>query len=95
MSRIDDDGSFRIEAVWKELVEYWEGDHGYVFDAAWGVEPGDLYVPAPQDWDAVTPEWMNGRRDEIVARLITRSHHNVVELPPGGVELVEWRILTA
>ncbi|MFE4951636.1 hypothetical protein ACFQ9V_16180 [Leifsonia sp. NPDC056665] len=91
---IYDDGNFRIKAVWKEVVEYWEGDCGYVFDAAWGVEPGELYVPAPQDWDAVTPEWMNGRRDEIVARLISRSHHTVVELPPSSGELLGWRVLT-
>lgn len=89
-----DDGNFRIEAVWKELVEYWEGDRGYVFDAAWGVEPGNLYVPAPEDWDAATPEWMNGRRDEIVARLIAFSHHNVVEDEPSGGELLPWRLLT-
>lgn len=91
---IFDDGNFRIEAVWKELIEYWEGDHGYVFDAAWGVEPGDLYVPAPEGWDASTPEWMNGRRDEIVARLVAFSHHSVVELAPSGGELLRWRLLT-
>lgn len=91
---IFDDGNFRIEAVWKELVEYWESDRGFVFDAAWGVEPGDLYVPAPEDWDAATPEWMNGRRDEIVARLVAFSHHNVVQLAPSGGELHPWRLLT-
>lgn len=83
---IYDDGNFRIKAVWKEVVEYGEGDRVYEFDAAWGVEPGELYVPAPRDWDAVTPVWMNGRRDEIVTRLITRSHHTVVELPPSSGE---------
>ena len=88
-----DGGTFRIETEWKELVQYWEGDHGYIFDAGWGVDPGDLYVPAAEDWDAATPDWMNGRRDEIVARLIERSRHTVVELAPGSSDLVPWRLL--
>lgn len=88
-----DDGEFRIEAVWKELVEYWEGSHGYVFDAAWGVDPGSLYVPAPNDWDAATPVWMHGRREEIVTRLDAHSGHNVVELAPSGDQLPAWRLL--
>lgn len=76
------------------MVEYWEGDHGYVFDAAWGVDPGNLYVPAPEDWDGATPEWMNGRRDEIVARQVGCSQHHIVELEPRVGELLLWRLLT-
>jgi hypothetical protein len=86
---IFDDGNFRIEAVWKELVEYWEGERGYVFDAAWGVKPGDLYVPASEDRDAATPEWMNGRRDEIAAQSLSLTtvssslHQAAASCSPG------------
>ena len=38
-----DGGSFFIEWRWKEIVVvYWEGGQGFLFDAAWGVEPAPL-----------------------------------------------------
>lgn len=87
-------GEFRIEARWKEEVIYWEGDRGYLFDAGWGVTPGALYVPAAEDWSLVTPEWMHGRRDEIVARLVEHSHHDVIDEAPYGPRPFEWRSIS-
>lgn len=89
-----DADAFNIEPRWKEEVIYWEGARGYLFDAAWGVQPGRLFVPAPEDWDSVTPDWMHGRRDEIVERLRKHSHHDVIEEAPVGGQLADWRIST-
>lgn len=70
---------FSIDFEWKEVVHYWEGSHGYWFDAGWGVDPPWLVVPEPEKWDACVPEWMRGRRDVIVARLIEHSGHEVID----------------
>ena len=71
--------TFEVEGRWKEEVVYWEGSRGFVFDAAWGVEPHVLYVPPEDEWDSVTAEWMVGRRALIVSRLAERSEHVVRE----------------
>ena len=75
MFAIDRDGygarasrAWSVEFRWKEEVIYWEGDHGYLFEAGWGVTPGVTYVPSADIWDAVVPSWMQGRRDKIVSR---------------------------
>jgi hypothetical protein len=72
-------GGYEIEWVWKEVVNYWEGDHGYSFDAGWGVTPGTLYVPSAAIWAEVMPEWLRERRDEVVGRLRDHSGHDLVE----------------
>lgn len=72
---------WRIEWRWKEEVRYWEGDHGYLFDAAWGVEPGHLFVPTEAAWDIIVPPWLQGRREEIVSRLRNHSDHEVIDDP--------------
>ena len=86
-------GDFRIEARWKEEVAYWEGPHGYVFDAAWGKEPRNLYVPEAEDWSERTPRWMWGRRDDIVDRLTKFSQHNIVEEAASADEPTAWQFL--
>ncbi|GAA1676353.1 hypothetical protein [Microbacterium lacus] len=78
MQRGDDD-TFEVEGRWKEEVIYWEGSRGFIFDAGWGVTPLVLYVPPEDEWDAVTPEWMVGRRALIVSRLTERSGHVLLE----------------
>ncbi len=72
---------YRIEWRWKEEVVYWEGEVGYLFDAAWGVEPGRLFVPTAAAWDAVVPEWLQGRREDVVSRLRSHSGHEVFDDP--------------
>jgi hypothetical protein len=70
---------WRVAVHDKEMLEYWEGDHGYVFDCAWGVNPGILFVPPASIWDQSVPPWMRGRRDVLVERLRERSGHKVVD----------------
>jgi len=74
-----DGHSFRVEPRWKEGVGYWEGEHGYLFDAGWGVEPPVLYVPSASMWDDVVPAWMQGRRGAIVSGLEAKSGHVLAE----------------
>lgn len=76
--------TFEVQGRWKEEVLYWEGSRGYLFDAGWGVSPPVLYVPSDEEWDSVTAEWMIGRREEIVARLVEHSGHVVREGPFSG-----------
>jgi hypothetical protein len=73
----------RIEFRWKEEVIYWEGDRGFMFDGGWGVDPPVTYVPDAASWDAFVPEWMRGRREEIVGRLRAEPGHVVLEAPLG------------
>lgn len=77
------DGSYQIEPRWKEEVVYWEGAHGYVFDAGWGVDPGVLYVPSSASWDSAVPQWLQGRRDEVVSRLAEHSRHRIAPTDAG------------
>ncbi|WP_439591273.1 hypothetical protein [Microbacterium sp.] len=72
---------FTVEPRWKERVLYREGDRVFDFDGGWGVAPPALYVPPAQEWDAMTPPWMHGRRAEIVARLAEETGHTIVEGP--------------
>lgn len=74
-----DGHTFRVEPRWKEVVVYWEGEHGYVFDAGWGVEPPVLYVPSPSMSDDVGPSWMLGRRSAVVSGLKAKSGHVLTE----------------
>jgi hypothetical protein len=78
-----DGGRFAIEWRWKEEVVYWEGGHGFLFDAGWGVDPPWLYVPSPRIWDVVVPRWLTGRRPEVVERLVAHSGHRVMDDDAG------------
>lgn len=69
------DDTYSVEARWKEEVVYREGDQSIVFDAGWGSEPPVLYVPSDWAWDLSTPDWLHGRRAEVVARLERDSRH--------------------
>ena len=86
------DGSYEIEPRWKEEVVYWEGAQGCVFDAGWGVDPGVLHVPSAASWDTAVPQWLRGRRDEVVRRLAEHSRHRIESTdagraPSGGREV--------
>jgi hypothetical protein len=78
-----------IEYRWKQEVVYWEGDRGFIFDGEWGVEPMVTYVPDDESWDILVPEWLRGRRKEVVARLEDEEGYVVNDDPtfwPGA-----WR----
>ena len=70
-----EDGKFEIYTQWKEEVYYQEDDQRLSFPAGWGVSPPTLYVPSVRIWDAVMPEWLRGRRTQVVARLAKHSEH--------------------
>jgi hypothetical protein len=74
--------AYKLYPKWKELLVYEEGGNSYSFECGWGVSPGVVYVQAAEDWDAVLPEFLRGRRDEIVAVLRERCDHTVEEDPP-------------
>lgn len=76
------DGGYELEFRWKEEVIYWEGRRGFVFDGGWGTSPVVTFVPDETCWNRVVPDWLQGRRDEIVARLAQDPSH-VIESDPG------------
>lgn len=68
------------ELRWKEQVVYWEGNRGFLFDGAWGVAPPRTYVPDVDTWDQAVPEWLRGRRQQVVSRLKRAPfRHTVVD----------------
>lgn len=69
--------SFEIEFRWKEEVVYWEGSKGCVFPGAWGRDVPITIVPDETSWDRVVPNWMTGRRAEVVGRLAADTRHQV------------------
>jgi len=70
---------YEIEFRWKEQVIYWEGDRGCIFLGGWGVDPPVTIVPDAKSWDRAVPAFLQGRHDEIVARLRADSRHVVKE----------------
>jgi hypothetical protein len=93
---VDAADNWRIGVHDKEMLEYWEGDAGYVFDCAWGATPPKLFVPPASIWDESVPSWMRGRREIVLERLRDQSGHDVLDddrsyrdwairvLPPHG-----------
>jgi hypothetical protein len=72
-----------VESLYKEQLAYREGERSFVFDAAWGVDPYLVYVPDAATWDDVVPDWLRGRREEVVGRIAATSGHTVVETDTG------------
>lgn len=79
-----------VQFRWKEEVVYWEGDRGFVFDGGWGVQPSVTYVPDEEAWDQVVPEWLVGRRDEVIRRLAMEPGH-VIEVSGNYTQGEGWR----
>jgi len=82
---------FTIEERWPEMVTYWEGDQGFMFFGLWGVTPHILMVPSASCWDEVMPEWLQGRRDVVIARLVEHTgdlidddHDNFYRVAPDS-----------
>jgi hypothetical protein len=72
-----DGGSFRISFEYKEMLTYWEGKDGFVFECAWGVTPPVVFVPSERSWDSQVPPYLVGRRAEVVDRLAKYTSHIV------------------
>jgi hypothetical protein len=77
------DPDFKVEPRAREIIAYWEGDRAFLFDAGWGVEPPTLYVPSEAIWEQVVPDWLKGRRAEVIDRLARRSGHRIEETEQG------------
>jgi hypothetical protein len=85
---------YEVEFRWKEYVIYWEGRRGVVFDAAWGVGPLVTIVPDEASWDRKVPDWLHGRRDEVVARLRAKSEHLLKEERDDSVTVPPLKEIT-
>jgi hypothetical protein len=72
---------FSIEFRWKEEIIYWEGDRGFAFFGGWGATPPITYVPDAETWDHVVPDWLRGRRDQVISRLNAERGHVLVATP--------------
>jgi len=73
----DENGEFEIFTRWKEEVHYQEDNRSFSFPAGWGVSPPVLYVPSIRLWEAVMPDWLRGRRTQVVGRLGKFSEHSL------------------
>lgn len=62
-------------AEWKEILTVTDEDgESFVFSCGWGVEPPVAYVPAEADWRRCMPAWLHGRRDEVIALMVSMGH---------------------
>ena len=67
--------NYRVDVGFK-FITYYENDKKIMFD----VEPMEndspiLYVPSIQRWALEMPDWTQGRRDEIVERIMNDCKH--------------------
>ena len=70
---------YEIEFQWKEIAIYWEGGRGVIFDHGRDGESFVTHVPDVVTWDRKVPQWLQGRHDEVVARLRAKPGHVVKE----------------
>jgi hypothetical protein len=63
--------AYSFNEQWKELLVYTEAGGTYTFLCGWGnfQRPYSVGVPTAETWDRAMPEFMHGRRDEILGRL--------------------------
>ena len=75
--------SYKVESRWKEQLVYIKDGEEFVFDCGWGVTPHVAYIPSDAIWDRVVPQWMRGRREEVVARLAADGGHRLEDTEVG------------
>jgi hypothetical protein len=83
---------FRIRSEIPEKLIYWEGDHGFQFDCAWGARPYVVYLPNSHVWDGVVPDWLVGRRAEVEERLRRHRGYAVKYTDAGYRPTDAWRV---
>jgi hypothetical protein len=72
-----DAAEYKIDITWRTL-NYCEGNHCfkiYIDPPTRYGEPFTFYLPAPDRWNQVLPEWAADRREEIVARIKEECAH--------------------
>jgi hypothetical protein len=59
--------ALKAKAQWKE-VTFVTDEEGrtFTFDGGWGVTPPVVAVPPEADWSRCVPEWLAGRRAEVI-----------------------------
>lgn len=67
----DRDADYSFKEEWKELLVYTDPGGTYTFLCGWGdfTRPFSVGVPTAEYWDRAMPDFMCGRRDEILDRL--------------------------
>jgi hypothetical protein len=65
------DADYSFKEKWKEELIYTEPGGTYSFNCGWGdfTRPFSVGVPTAEYWDRAMPDFMRGRRDEILGRL--------------------------
>lgn len=53
----------------RELMLLRDGSNWLKVQCAWGTAPGTAFLPSPEVWDSVVPDWLRGRREEAVKTL--------------------------
>lgn len=60
---------------WKEeLIVTDEDGRSFCFSCGWGVEPPVAYVPSAADWRRCVPEFLHGRREEVISVMESLNH---------------------
>jgi hypothetical protein len=80
-----DASEYKIEISWRALI-YREGDRHfkiYIDPPTRYGEPFTFYLPGPDRWDQVLPDWAGGRREEIVGRIKEECAHFHAEWVEG------------
>jgi hypothetical protein len=78
-------GEYKIEITWRAL-NYREGGGSfkiYIDPPTRYGQPFTFYLPGPDRWNQVLPEWAAGRRDEIVGRIKEECAHFHAEWVEG------------
>jgi hypothetical protein len=86
----DPDADYTFKEEWKELLVYTDPGGTYTFLCGWGnfERPFSVGVPTAEYWDRGMPEFMRGRRDEILDRLRkwAGNNYNVDEYEPEHLQ---------
>ena len=85
---------YEIEFRWKEQVIFWEGSLGCVFPSGWGVDPPVTIVPDAKTRDRTVPPFLQGRHDEVVAKLRADSRHIVKEERDDSLTITRYEALS-
>lgn len=83
--------AWTVESRWKEELWYREGTDEFCFDCGWDAAPYVAYVPSPRSWDRVVPPFLQGRRDEVLARIRAANDRHGHVLEDTEVGYRPWR----
>ena len=81
----DDHEPYRVVVGWRALTysEHGESFKIYIDPPTHPGKPFTFYLPGPDRWREVFPDWAAGRREEIVARIKDECAHFHAEWVEG------------